>query len=165
MSSDRLQGGLQATVTIDRMTAARLGVAISAIDNALNNAFAQRQVATIYGVRNQYKIILEIDPRFQRELDDLGRIFVPSANGAEVPLTNLVKIERGLSPLAINHTGVFPSVTITYNLGAGEKIDVAASGIKQAIAELRLPATVTAEAAGDAKAFAANASAQPLLIE
>jgi multidrug efflux pump len=164
VSTDRQQGGLQATVVVDRMTAARLGVAISSIDNALNNAFAQRQVATIYATRNQYKVVLEIDPKFQRDIGDLGRIFVPGAGGVQVPLMNLIKVERGLSPLGVNHTGPFPAVTITYNLAPDAKLDIATRGITQAIAELGLPATVIAEPAGDAKAFAQNAATQPLLI-
>ena len=164
VSTDRLQGGLEASVTIDRMTAARLGVAISAIDSALNNAFAQRQVATIYGVRNQYKVVLEIDPQFQRDIGDLARIYVPGANGVQVPIMNLIKVSRGLAPLVVNHTGPFAAVTVTYNLAPGGKLDDATRSISKAIAGLALPASVNAEPAGDAKAFAANASSQPLLI-
>ena len=164
VSTDRQQGGLQATVKIDRMTAARLGVAIGDIDGALNNAFAQRQIATIYGARNQYKVVLEIDPRFQRDIGDLSRIYVPAKGGAQVPLMNVITVERGLSPLVVNHTGPFPAITVTYNLETGAKLDVASKAIKQAIAELGLPGTVNAEPAGDAKAFAQNAAAQPMLI-
>ena len=164
VSTDREQGGLQANVNIDRMTAARLGVAIGDIDNALNNAFAQRQIATIYSARNQYKVVLEVDPAFQHEIGDLSRIYVPGANGVQVPILNVIKVDRGLAPLAVNHTGPFPSATITYNLAAGAKLDEATRAIDRAIAELGLPASVTAEPAGDAKAFAANAASQPLLI-
>ena len=179
VSTDRLQGGLEANVTIDRMTAARLGVPISSIDSALNNAFAQRQVATIYGARNQYKVVLEIDPQFQRDIGDLARIYVPASltvdataaagsvttsGGVQVPLMNLIKVTRGLAPLVVNHTGPFPAVTVTYNLAPGGKLDDATRAIDAAIAGLALPASINAEPAGDAKAFAANASAQPLLI-
>ncbi len=164
VSTDRLQGGLEAKVTIDRMTAARLGVSIGAIDTALNNAFAQRQVATIYGTRNQYKVVLEIDPQFQRDIGDLSRIYVPGGNGVQVPIMNLIKVTRGLAPLVVNHTGPFAAVTVTYSLAPGGKLDDATRAISKAITGLALPASVNAEPAGDAKAFVANAAAQPLLI-
>ena len=164
VSSDQHLGGLEASVTIDRMTAARLGVKIADIDNALNNAFAQRQVSTIYGPRNQYKVILEIDPQFQRDIGDLARIYVPSAGATQVPIMNVIKVKRGLAPLEINHTGPLAAVTVSYNLTADVKLDAASNAIKVAIAKLALPASITAEPAGDAKAFAANASSQPLLI-
>jgi multidrug efflux pump len=164
VSSDRQAGGLQATVTIDRMMASRLGVKIGDIDTALNNAFAQRQVATIYAARNQYRVILEIDPQFQRDPGDLARIYVPGRDGAQVPLANLIKVERGIAPLVVNHTGPFPAVTVTYNLAPGVNIDTAGKAIKSAIASLGLSRGVNGEPAGDAKAFAQNASNQPLLI-
>ena len=164
VSTDRLQGGLEATITIDRLAAARLGVAISTIDNALNNAFAQRQVATIYGPRNQYRVVLEIDPQFQRDVSDLARIYVPGTNNAQIQLTSLIKVKRGLTPLVVNHQGPYAAVTVTYNLAAGAKLDEATQAIKRTIAGLALPSSITAEPAGDAKAFAANASSQPLLI-
>jgi len=164
VSTDRQQGGLEAQVTIDRMMAARLGVAISSIDSTLNNAFAQRQVATIFGTRNQYRVVLEIDPQFQRDIADLERLFVPGANGVQVPIMNVIKVTRGLAPLAVNHTGPFAAMTVTYNLAAGAKLDEATQAINRAIADLALPSSVNAEPAGDAKAFATNAAAQPVLI-
>lgn len=164
VSSDRNKGGLQADIVIDRLSAARLGVSMSAINDVLNSAFAQRQIATIYQARNQYRVVLEIEPRFQREVEDILRLYVPGTNGVQVPLSNLVRIERGLTPLAVNHTGPFPSATVSYGLAPGATLDEASRAITNAIAELRLPATVTAEPGGDAKAFMSNAATQPLLI-
>jgi multidrug efflux pump len=164
VSTDRQQGGLQLNVSLDRLTAARLGVAIGDINTTLNNAFAQRQVATIYTARNQYRVVLEVDPRFQRDVSDFSRLFVPGAGGSQVPLTSLIKVERGLAPLVINHAGPFPAITITYNLAVGSTIDAAGKAIAQTIAELGLSGAINAEPAGDAKAFAQNASTQPLLI-
>jgi hydrophobe/amphiphile efflux-1 (HAE1) family protein len=164
VSSDREQGGLQTNITIDRQTAARLGVRIQDIDNALNNAFAQRQISTIYTQRNQYRIVLEVDPRFQRDPSDLSRVFVPGRGGVQVPLTSLIRVDKGLAPLVVNHQGSFPAVTITYNLKPDTTLDEATQAIRQAIAELRMPDAIRAEAAGDAKAFAQQATAQPLLI-
>jgi hydrophobe/amphiphile efflux-1 (HAE1) family protein len=164
VNTDREQGGLQASITIDRQTAARLGVSIQDIDSALNNAFAQRQISTIFTQRNQYRVVLEVDPRYQRDPTDLSRVFVPGQGNAQVPLTALVKLEKTLAPLVVNHQGPFPAVTISYNLIAGATLDEATEAIGQAVAELRLPDAIRTEAAGDAKAFAAQASTQPLLI-
>ena len=164
VSSDREQGGLQTNITIDRQTAAQLGVRIQDIDNALNNAFAQRQISTIYTQRNQYRIVLEVDPRYQRDPSDLSRVFVPGRAGAQVPLSSLIRVDKALAPLVVNHQGPFPAVTITYNLKPEATLDEATQAIRQAIAELRMPDAIRAEAAGDAKAFAQQASTQPLLI-
>ena len=164
VNNDREQGGLQINATIDRTAASRLGVKISDIDTALNNAFAQRQISTIYSTRNQYKVVLEVDAQFQRDPADLNRIYVPGANRAQVPLGSVVKFEKGLAPLVINHQGQFPSVTISYNLEPGATLQQAQTAITQAMAELRMPDSIRAEAAGDAAAFTRSASAQPLLI-
>jgi multidrug efflux pump len=164
VTTDREQGGLQATISIDRQAASRLGVRIQDIDNALNNAFAQRQISTIYTQRNQYQIVLEVDPRYQRDPTDLSRVFVPGLGGAQVPLNGLIRMEKTLAPLVVNHQGPFPAVTITYNLKPDVTLDEATQAISQAVAELRMPDSIRAEAAGDAKAFAAQASTQPLLI-
>ena len=164
VNTDREQGGLQASIAIDRQAASRLGVRMQDIDSALNNAFAQRQISTIYTQRNQYRIVLEVDPRYQRDPGDLSRVFVPGLNGAQVPLTSLIRIDKTLTPLVVNHQGPFPAVTITYNLIPEMTLDEATQNINQAIAELRMPDTIRNEAAGDAKAFAQQASTQPLLI-
>ena len=164
VTTDREQGGNQLNVTIDRQASARLGVATADINNALNNAFAQRQVSLIYGQRNQYRIILEVDPRYQRGPNDLDRMFVAGGKGIEVPLSNVIKIEPGVAPLVVNHQGPFPAVTISYNLAEGASIDEARAALEKTIAELALPESIHAEAAGDAKAFGAQAGAQPMLI-
>ena len=164
VNTDREQGGLEASITIDRPTASRLGVSIQDIDSALNNAFAQRQISTIFTQRNQYRVVLEVDPRYQRDPTDLSRVFVPGQGNAQVPLSALVKVEKTLAPLVVNHQGPFPAVTISYNLAPAATLDEATQAIGQAVAELRLPDSIRTEAAGDAKAFAAQASMQPLLI-
>ena len=164
VSTDREQGGLQASITINRQAAARLGVRIQDINNALNNAFAQRQVSVIYTQRNQYRVILEVDARFQQDPADLDRIYVPGSNGAQLPLTSVIKIDRILAPLVVNHQGPFPAVTISYGLNSDMTLDEAQGAIRQAIAELRMPDSIRAEAAGDAKAFAQQGSMQVLLI-
>ena len=164
VSTDREQGGLQVNVSIDRVAASRLGVRVQDITNALNNAYAQRQISTLYTQRNQYRVILEIDPQYQRDPTDLTRIYVSGANNTQVPLTAVTKIERGLSPLVVNHQGQFPAITISFGLGENVTIEQATRLIDQAVAELHIPDTLHAEYAGDARAYRQSIGAQPLLI-
>jgi multidrug efflux pump len=164
VTTDREQNGLQANVIIDRHAASRYGVRIQDIDNALNNAFAQRQISTIYSERNQYRVILEVDPLFQRDPSDLTRLYVAGAGGAQVPLSSVARIERGLAPLVINHQGSFPAVTLTYNLAPNVTLNQAQAAIDKAVAELHLPESIRAEPAGDARLARLSAGAQPLVI-
>ena len=164
ISTDREQGGLQANVIIDRLAAARLGVRIQDIDNALNNAFAQRQISTIYAERNNYRVILEVDPQFQRDPTDISRIYVNGAGNTQVALSSVARVEKGLAALVVNHQGQFPAVTISYNIKEGVSLEQASAAIQKAVAEMHLPDTLHAEFAGDVKQFAQSAGAQPLLI-
>ena len=164
VTTDREQNGLQANVVIDRQDAARYGVQIQDIDNALNNAFSQRQISTIYSARNQYRVVLEIDPLFQRDPSDLTRLYVAGADGVQVPLSSVARIERGLAPLVINHQGPFPSVTVTYNLAPDITLSQGQAAIDRAVAELHLPESIRAEPAGDARAGRLSGSSQPLVI-
>ncbi len=153
VTTDREQNGLQANVVIDRLAASRLGVRIQDIDNALNNAFSQRQISTIYSDRNQYRVILEVDSGFQRDPSDLSQVYVDSSSGSQVPLSAVARFEKTLAPLVINHQGQFPAVTITYNLAPNVAMETASTAIERAVAELHLPDTLRTEFAGDAKAY------------
>jgi multidrug efflux pump len=164
VSTDRETGGLQATISLNRQAAARFGVNVQAINNALNSAFSQRQVAVLYTDRNQYRVILEVDPRYQRDPSDLNRIFVPGRDGVQVPLASVVSVTRTLAPLVVNHQGPFPAVTINYSLTPDTPLGEAQDAIRQAVAELRMPDSIRAEAAGDARAFEQEAAMQALLI-
>jgi multidrug efflux pump len=164
VNTDREQGGFQLNVTIDRPAAARLGVRIQDIDAALSNAFAQRQVSTIYTQRNQYRVILEIDPRFQRDPNDLSHVYVPGNGKAQVPLSAVAKFERSIAPLVINHQGQFPAVTISFGLQPGISLDNVVGDVRQAVLEMRMPDTVQAEFAGDAKAASQTGDAQAFLV-
>ncbi|MBV1695081.1 MAG: efflux RND transporter permease subunit [Hyphomicrobiales bacterium] len=164
VTTDREQGGLSLDVSIDRQAIARLGVRVSDVNAALNNAFSQRQVSIVYTQRNQYRVILEVDPRFQRDPSDLSRIFVPARGGAQVPLTSVIRTERGLAALVVNHQGPFPAITISYNLADGAVLDTVQEEIRRAVAELRPPDTLRIEDAGDARLARSQAGAQPLLI-
>jgi multidrug efflux pump len=164
VTNDREQGGLQVNVIIDRVAASRLGVRVQDVANALNNAYAQRQVSTVYTQRNQYRVILEIDPQYQRDPVDLDRVYVSGAGNTQVPLAAVTKITRGLSPLVVNHQGQFPAVTISFGLDEKTPIEEATRRVDQAVAEMHLPETLHAEYAGDARAFRQSLGAQPLLI-
>jgi multidrug efflux pump len=164
VTTDREQNGLQANVVIDRPAAARYGVRIQDIDNALNNSFSQRQISTIYSERNQYRVILEVDPLFQRDPSDLTRVYVPGTGGTQVPLSSVARVEKGLAPLVINHQGQFPAVTITFNVAPDITLESATAAVERAVAELHLPDTLRTEFAGDARVFARSANTQPLLI-
>ena len=164
VSLDREQGGLQANITINRQAAARLGVRVQDINNALNNAFSQRQVSVVYTQRNQYRVILEVDPRYQRDPGDFTRIFVPGSNGVQIPLNSVIEVGKSTAPLVVNHQGPFPAVTVSYGLRADMPLEAAQAAIQQVIADLHKPNSIRAEAAGDAKAFAQQANGQILLI-
>ena len=110
---------------IDRKTASSLGVRVQDIDNALNNAFSQRQISIVYTQRNQYMVVLEIDPKFQTDPSNLERIFVAGANDAQVPLSAVVHYQRGLSALAVFHSQSFPSTTVSFNLLPDVPLEVA----------------------------------------
>ena len=164
ISSDRDAAGLALNLSIDRKTAASLGVQVQDIDNALNNAFSQRQISTIYTQRNQYKIILEVDPRLQGDPTALEKIYVAGAGDAQVPLSAVVKMERGLSPLSVYHQASFPSNTISFNVPDGVPLQTATNNILRAVEELHMPEGIRGEFAGNAADSQKTASKQPLLI-
>ncbi len=164
VTTDREQGGLQANVVIDRQAAARLGVRMQDIDSALNDAFSQRQISTIYSARNQYRVILEVNRNDQRDPNDLDRIYVSGSGGTQVPLTSLAHVERGIAPLVVNHQGQFPAVTITYNLAEGTTLAAGTAAIEQAVAEMHIPDAIHSDFAGDVQSYKYSARAQPLLL-
>lgn len=164
ISSDRDAAGLALNLSIDRKTAASLGVQVQDIDNALNNAFSQRQISIIYTQRNQYQIILEVDPRLQGDPSSLDKIFVAGAGDAQVPLSAVVKMERGLSPLSVYHQASFPSNTISFNVPDGVPLQTATDNILRAVEELHMPEGIRGEFAGNAADSQKTAGKQPLLI-
>jgi multidrug efflux pump len=164
VSSDRDPGGLQLTLAIDRKTASSLGVRVQDIDNALNNAFSQRQVSIIYTQRNQYMVVLEIDPKFQSDPSNLERIYVAGANGAQVPLSAVVHYTRGLSALAVYHSQSFPSTTVSFNLLPDVPLEVATSNIQRAVEELHMPEGIRGSFDGNAGDFSKTSGNMPLLI-
>jgi multidrug efflux pump len=164
VSSDRDPGGLQLTLSIDRQQASTLGVRVQDIDNALNNAFSQRQISYIYTQRNQYVVVLEVDPKFQSDPSNLDRIFVAGGNGAQVPLSTVVRYQRSLSPLAVFHSQSIPSTTVSFNLLPDVPLQVATTNIQRAVEELHMPEGIRGSFDGNASDFGKTSSRQPLLI-
>ena len=164
VSSDRDPGGLQLSLVIDRKTASSLGVRVQDIDNALNNAFAQRQISYVYTQRNQYMVVLEIDPKFQTDPSNLDRIYVAGANDVQVPLSAVVHYRRGLSPLAVFHSQSFPSTTVSFNLLPDVPLQVATQNIQRAVDELHMPEGIRGSFDGNAGDFNKTSGRQPLLI-
>ena len=164
VTSDQDKAGPQVNVTIDRDAAARLGVNVAAIDNALNNAYSQRQVSTIYAKRNQYKVVLEIDPKLQADPSLLDRIYVGAAGGRQVKLSSVARFERGTAPLAVRHQGQFPAATISFNLAPGVALSTAETAVQAATVALRMPEEVRTEFAGNARFLQQSLSTQPMLI-
>ena len=150
---------------IDRVAAARLGVTVTAIDDALNNAFSQRQVSIIYTERNQYRVVLEVDPALQTDPMFLNRIFVGSSNGTQVPLGSVTRLERDTASLAVHHQGPVPGGNHQLQSGIGGVAEGdALAAVQKAADDLHMPETVRAEFAGNAKFLAQSLASQPYLI-
>ncbi len=164
VASDQQLEGLDAHLVIDRDTASRLGITPQNIDDTLDDAFGQRQVSTIFTQLNQYHVILEVAPKFQRNTDSLDNIYVKSSNGTQVPLSTFTHLEERPASLAINHQGQFPVVTISFNLAPGKSIGDAVTAVNKARGELNLPASVNANFEGTAKSFEASLQNEPILI-
>ena len=164
VASDQLNQGLLASLTIDRDTAARLGILPADIDNTLYDAFGQRQVSTIFTQLNQYHVVLEVDPRFQQDPDSLKNIYVRSSNGTQVPLSSFTHFDPGATALALNHQGQFPVVTVSFNLAPSSALGDAVNAINRVKQDLNMPPSVQATFQGTAAAFLRSLSNEPLLI-
>jgi multidrug efflux pump len=164
VSTDAADGGLRALIRVDRETAGRLGVSMQAVNDALNDAFGQRQISTIYAQANQYRVVLEAQPRYQSDPTALARIFVPGPGGAQIPLAAFARIERTTAPLAINNQEQFPAVTLSFNLVKGAALGDAVTAISAVEQELARPVTISGRYAGDAAEFARSLDGQPWLI-
>ena len=164
VASDEQNQGLQVQLVIDRDTAARLGVTPQQIDDTLYDAFGQRQISTIFTQLNQYHVVLEAKPDFQKNPQDLSHIYIQTAAGGSVPLSSFVRIERSNVPLTINHQGQFPVVTVSFNLAPGASLGDAVSDINKAEKELQMPASIEASFQGMVAAFEASLSNELLLI-
>jgi len=164
VTSDLQDGGLQAYVEIDRAAAARLGVPIARIADALYDAFGQRQISTIFTHANQYRVVLEVAPGFQRSPEDIGRLHVAAADGRPVPLAGLARIEQRSTALLVNHTGQFPAAMISFNLAPGASLGEAVAAIEAGREAIALPASIELRLQGAAEAFRNSLSSTLWLI-
>jgi multidrug efflux pump len=153
VASEQQPGGLQAWLRIDRDTASRLGISIQAIDDALYDAFGQRQIATIFTQQNQYHVVLEVDPSFGAGPSALDALYVKSASGAMVPLSAVTAFERRAAPLAVSHQGLFPAVVLSFDLSPGTSLGTALQAIQHAQQKVGLPASIAAGFSGSAAEF------------
>jgi HAE1 family hydrophobic/amphiphilic exporter-1 len=164
LSSDLQITRPQVTVDIDRDKAATLGVSPQQIEAALASSFGAQQVSTIYTATNQYWVILELDPRYQRDPSALQMLYVRSSTGALVPLNSLAKLTYGVGPLTVTHLGQLPSVTFSFDLRPGLSLSEAIAAVRKAAAELQVPITINTSFQGTAQAFQASLAGMGLLL-
>jgi len=164
VASDQETRGLQASLVIDRAAAARLGITPDLIDTTLGNAFGQQIVSTIYTERNQYRVVMEVDPRFSQNPDALKDVYLRTAAGDRVPLVNVARYEFTNTPLSVNHQGQFAASTISYNLADGVSLSQANAAIEETMARIGVPATVYGSQQGTARSFQTTLARQPWLI-
>jgi multidrug efflux pump len=166
VASDLQQSGLAADITIDRATAARFGITPATVDSALYDAFGQRIVSTIFTQSNQYRVILEVDPKLQHTVASLGSIYLPSstATAGQVPLSAIAQVRVRPSPLLVSHLGQFPATTVSFNLAAGASLGTAVDKIKQAELDIGLPPSFQTAFQGAALAFQASLSNELFLV-
>jgi multidrug efflux pump len=163
-NSDQQDKGLQARLVIDRDTASRLGITPQALDNALYDAFGQRQVSTMYLPLNQYHVVMEVADQFQQTPEGLQNIYLRATNGSAVPLAAFTHFEPWNTPLAVNHQGQVPSVTISFNLAPGVSLGEATDAIENAERSIGFPPSITASFQGTAAAFQDSKSNMLILI-
>jgi multidrug efflux pump subunit AcrB len=164
VATDQQTAGLELAVVIDRDSAARVGLLPNTIDDALYDAFGQRQVATLFTERNQYHVVLEALPELQRFPEALDGIYAASPGQAPVPLAALTRTGIQATALSINHQGQFPSVTLSFNLAPGAALGGAVTAIRRAERTLGLPASIGASFTGTAEVFRESLASEPLLI-
>jgi multidrug efflux pump len=164
VATDQQTRGLQTSLIIDRVTASRLRITPQEIDDTLYDAFGQRQVSTLFTQLNQYHVVLETMPDFQKNPAKLQDIYVLSADGGEVPLSAFTHFESRTAPLSVNHQGQFPVVTISFNLAPGASLGDATNAIEQVQKEIGMPPSIQAAFQGTAKVFQASLTNEPLLI-
>jgi len=164
VATDQQNSGLFAQLVIDRDTASRLGITPNQLDQTLYDSFGQRQISTMFTQLNQYHVVLEVAPQFQKTTRDLNDLYVEAANGAQIPLGAFTHLTKSDSPLAINHQGQFPCVTLSFNLAPGVSLGEAVTVINQAQRDVGLPPSIQASFQGTAASFQASLSNEPVLV-
>ncbi len=164
VASDQQENGDGVELGIDRDTAGRLGIPVATLDNTLYDSFGQRQVSTLYTQLNQYHVVLEVDPKFRTTPADLQYVYVKSAAGGQVAVPTFTRPRTRHVPLAVDHQGQFPVVTVSFNLAPGASLGEAVTAINKAAADLNLPASIQGAFQGTARAFTASLANEWLLI-
>jgi len=164
INTDQRDRGLQAYVTINRDTASRLGVTVAQIDAALNNAFGQIQVATLFAAMNQYHVVMTVEDKFWQDPAMLNEIYVPSSNGQQIPLSTLATFTNSSTLLTVSHQGQFPAATLSFNLLPGAALGDVVNNVEAAMKTLTLPADVSGTFQGNAQAFQQSLASEPYLI-
>ncbi len=164
VNSDQQNRGLESNVVIDRLTAARFNISPQLIDNVLYDAFGQRQVSTMYTPLNQYHVVMETAPPYWQNPLALNLIYVRAPGGQQVPLSAVAHFEPSTAPLAVTHQGLFPAVTLSFNLQPGIALGQAVDAIMERAAKIGLPPTIHTAFAGTAQAYRDSLESEPLLI-
>ena len=164
VTSDQDRAAPQANMVIDRQAASRLGVSVASIDNALNNAFSQRQISIIYTDRNQYRVVEETLPGLQLSLAGIDSLRVPGKGGVQLPLRSVLRTEMGTAPLSVTHQGQFPAATISFNTPPDAPIGPAMEAVRKAAEEIRMPESIRTDFAGNARFLTDSLKSQPFLI-
>ena len=164
VSSDQQDRGLEVSVKIDRLTAARFGITPQMVDDTLYDAFGQRIVSTMFTQLNQYRVVLEVAPEYQKDPSALRNLYLRSTDGGQVPLGSIAEISETTSPLSINHQAQFPAVTLSFNLASGHSLGEAVEAIDKATQEIGMPASIRGSFQGTAQAFQASLANEPILI-
>jgi multidrug efflux pump len=164
VNTDQQVKGLSTQLIVDRDTAARLGITARMVDTVLNDSFGQAQVSVMYRALNQYHVVLEVAPQFQQSPDALKNIYVHSSNGTEVPLSAFAHYESNNTSLQVSHQGVWPAITISFNLSPGVALGQATTIVQNAMRDIGVPSTVHGNFQGTAAAFQSSLSSEPLLI-
>ena len=164
-TTDYQNDGLEALMNYDRVTAARLGITPKLMDDTLCDAFCQAEVSTIYSELNQYYVVMEVAPKYWQTPAGLKDVYlIPTTGGSAIPLDTVMTYAPSTSALAVNHTGLFPSATVSFNLGPGVSLGQATEEIQDIQQKLGMPSTIQGQFAGTAQAFQASTSTEPFLI-
>jgi multidrug efflux pump len=164
VSSDQQNGGLDELLSYDRVTAAKLGLTVQSLDSALYDAFGQSEVSIIYTQLNQYYVVLEVAPEYWQSPEGLKNVYLVSSGGNNIPLLALAKDQVTTTPLAVNHTGLFPSVTVSFNLAPNMSLSDATASITQLQKQLGAPSTLTSLYAGTLLAYQQSLGTEPVLV-
>jgi multidrug efflux pump len=164
VNSDQQDNGAEMALTYDRETMSRLGINVEAANSLLNNAFGQREISTIYQPMNQYKVVMEVDPRYTQDISALDKMFVINNDGKAIPLSYFASWQPANAPLSVNHQGLSAASTISFNLPAGSSLSEASDAINRAMTQLGVPSTVRGSFAGTAQVFQETMNSQVILI-